>query len=283
MQQCCCPRKPKKDNAKQFKEKLIRVIFGDKSNNKQTTKIMVDGQWLTYEECSKKFNMNFNNHVMIDMGVLNEIPFKLPQRSLNASDPKIKEEVNAYFARAESLIGIRTALEQQLGYEAYAMSDIKKGKLVAIYLGRYTPRTVKDINTDQIVDLINSKSLYTFRIDDNYVIDAGQYGNEARFIQHLPKADDVPESIRHNIAIENLRPVLIGGTLPFVYFYASTDIKAGALLGFNYGLDYWEKQNKEPILFQAGTSTQIDPKLQSHIKDWRMQQKIDSMQQKKYV
>lgn len=101
------------------------------------------------------------------------------------------------------------------GTGVFALQDIPKGKRIIEYVGdrvshaeadrRYEHRPIEDNHT------------FLFIVDSRIVIDAGQNGNDARFINHgcNPNCETVTDKRR--IFIESIRPIKKGDELFYDY------------------------------------------------------------------
>ncbi|MFO7190172.1 MAG: SET domain-containing protein-lysine N-methyltransferase [Pseudomonadota bacterium] len=111
------------------------------------------------------------------------------------------------------------------GRGVFAAVDIPKGTRIIEYKGkRITYELACELYPDE-----EGKPTHTFlfEIDDDHVIDAGQGGNAARWINHScePNCEAVEEDGR-------------------IYIEAIRNIKAGEELGYNYGITLDEPHTK---------------------------------------
>ena len=70
-----------------------------------------------------------------------------------------------------------------MGKGLFAAADIKPKTFIIEYTGEVFHRQSKIFKKRETVYL-KSTNTYTYQLDQNYIIDAQQYGNWARFINH---------------------------------------------------------------------------------------------------
>ncbi|KAA0202149.1 hypothetical protein HAZT_HAZT012129 [Hyalella azteca] len=117
------------------------------------------------------------------------------------------------------------------GWGVRALKRILKGSYVCEYVGEI----ITDLEADQRQD-----DSYLFDLDnrdsETFCLDARNYGNVARFINHL--------------CAPNLTPVKVfldhqDLAFPRIALYASRDIEAEEELGFDYGEKFWMIKYKQ--------------------------------------
>lgn len=111
------------------------------------------------------------------------------------------------------------------GWGVRALRDIPRGTFICEYVGEL----ISDLDADQRAD-----DSYLFDLDnkdgETYCIDARNYGNIARFINHLCEPNLVPVKIF--VDYQDLR-------FPRIAFFSSRPIRASEELGFDYGDKFW--------------------------------------------
>lgn len=111
------------------------------------------------------------------------------------------------------------------GWGVRASLDILQGSFICEYVGELISDSEADNREDDsyLFDLDNKDG-------DTYCIDARRYGNVARFINHRCEPNIIP--VKVFVDHQDLR-------FPRICFFATTDIKAGEELGFDYGEKFW--------------------------------------------
>lgn len=161
-----------------------------------------------------------------------------------------------------------------LGHGVFALNDIPKDTVVAIYGG-----------TIMRGDKVSSQRDYAISYHQtNLSFSTLKHRGIASFMQHLPEALKVPDpkrfsqilkmvgqevseddlklnielystefssdEARRSVAVENIRKEFLKfNNFPVIALVTQTDIKAGDQLGFNYGHGYWLSRNITPEFF----------------------------------
>ena len=114
-------------------------------------------------------------------------------------------------------------IDSSIGYGLFAAEAIRKGEYIGTYAGRV--RRVSRLHRDHNEYCLHYPTRWlSFRY---HVVDAQDFGNRARFINH----SDEP----------NLQPrCALDRNLLHTLFFALRDIRAGEELSFNYGKDFWQ-------------------------------------------
>jgi hypothetical protein len=107
------------------------------------------------------------------------------------------------------------------GKGGFATRLIRKGARVAEYLGDRISPEEGDARYDD--DKMSRHHTFLFVVDKRIVIDAGKFGNDARFINHScdPNCEAVIEARR--VFIEALRTIRPGEELSYDYSYDRDD------------------------------------------------------------
>ena len=144
---------------------------------------------------------------------------------LRQSNPLTRKLPHAE-SNADKLLEIRY-IDAIGSYGVFAKEDIPE-ESVFTYAGKL--RKTEDIPED---------NHYFFSLDDtpfeNWGVDAKDYGNYARYINHAPP--DVS-----NLETE----ILFTTSLPTIAIVTSRDIKKGEQLLYDYGEEYWETIGFQP-------------------------------------
>jgi len=143
-----------------------------------------------------------------------------------ALSEQFKDEMQAGYVADVSV----RFIDPVLGYGVFADKDIPKGAYIGEFTGivRQLSRKNPEINE------------YCFHLPTRffswnyYVVDAQDYGNEIRFVNH----SDTPNLIPYPVISKSLSRVI---------FVAKEDIKAGKQLTYNYGSDFWRHRQKIAI------------------------------------
>ena len=108
------------------------------------------------------------------------------------------------------------------GKGAFATRLIRKGARVAEYLGDRISPEEGDRRYDD--DTMKRHHTFLFVVDKKIVIDAGKFGNDARFINHScdPNCEAVIEARR--VFIEAVRTIRPGDELSYDYSYDRDDV-----------------------------------------------------------
>lgn len=118
---------------------------------------------------------------------------------------------------------------EQKHYGAYAIKDIKRGEILGFYAGEIL------LDSDEFQ---NKDKDYFFRFPvgyDAYLLDAKNYGNWTRFINHgNPKHSNIDFSYHFYDGI------------PYIIFRAKKRIPKGSELLFDYGDGYWKDKGITP-------------------------------------
>jgi hypothetical protein len=138
-------------------------------------------------------------------------------------------------------------MEKKVGNGLFAMEDIKKGDIIAEYVGehKYSVNGVKPESTDYTAIVDNSPDTFT-------IIDAKYQGSAARFAQYLLPEDalsaygyecldksNLKKELKNDIAIANSALMLTGtNTDKRLVLYATKNINAFEQIGFDYGVLY---------------------------------------------
>lgn len=129
---------------------------------------------------------------------------------------------------------------------------IKEGTLLGIYAGE-----LKNIKPKDPSYTLSLRGLA--ECTQHLYIDSKKIGNIFRFVQDLPKNEEldnseVPLPLLKHIVTENIK--VLGGwyqNYPVCAFVALKDILPGEQLGFSYGSSYWQAYKKKRCVFnQAG-------------------------------
>ncbi len=138
-------------------------------------------------------------------------------------------------------------MEKKVGNGLFAMEDIKKGDIIAEYVGeyKYSVNGVKPESTDYSAIADNSPDTFT-------IIDAKYQGSAARFAQYLLTEEALSaygyewldksnpkKELKNDIAIANSALMLTGtNTDKRLVLYATKNINAFEQIGFDYGVLY---------------------------------------------
>ncbi len=106
------------------------------------------------------------------------------------------------------------------------MKRIRKGQRIIEYVGEIIDREEESRRYDE--NNMEKHHTFLFGIDDEYSIDAGRYGNEAKYINHScePNCESVNEDGR-------------------IYIYAIKNIQPGVELTYDYNLEAEELLTKD--------------------------------------
>ncbi len=119
-----------------------------------------------------------------------------------------------------------------VGFGLYIIEDVKKGEFLSEYAGEVAPGTC----------LRPQSNIFSFDLNENYVLDNAKFGNKTRFINHAShKTDGLNYAAKVTFVNGEHR----------IKFVALRDIKAGEELFFNYGRKFAEKHGLSRKLTQA--------------------------------
>ena len=123
------------------------------------------------------------------------------------------------------------------GLGLFASRDIERNEFIIEYLGQLIRNEVG--NRRERLYETQSRGIYMFRADDNWIVDATMYGGLARYINHSCE----PNCIAEVIIYDNQKRIII---------IANRLIKKGEELTYDYKLDAeTDKRNRIPCLCGA--------------------------------
>uniref|UniRef100_A0A914PQ91 Histone-lysine N-methyltransferase n=2 Tax=Panagrolaimus TaxID=55784 RepID=A0A914PQ91_9BILA len=139
----------------------------------------------------------------------------------------MKNEWRSYVALGRSGIA---------GFGLYAKKDINMNQMVTEYVGEIIRSEVCEIREKKYAQ--KNKGIYMFRIDSEFVIDATECGNMARYINH--SCD--PNCVTQIVNIDNTKKIVI---------FANRPIRAGEELTYDYQFELEDTKDKIPCLCGA--------------------------------
>lgn len=191
----------------------------------------------------------------------------------NLTSAQLRAQFERLLAESRSDLAI-CAINDQVGYGVFALSDIPKDTVICFYSGSLKPHTQVKMSQDHAIGCYGIRASYS----------TASHRGIASFMQHLPTplkfqdakifsnilrsmGQDVSEAdlkindelyaiqfvngeVRESIALENVRREYINyNNVPIVLFVTDRLIRSGEQVGFNYGKDYWLSRNMVPELF----------------------------------
>ncbi|MDI9819279.1 MULTISPECIES: SET domain-containing protein-lysine N-methyltransferase [unclassified Legionella] len=183
----------------------------------------------------------FYDHLLIDEEVsFTNLPPVVNGDSLFEENPILNQLLNQSddFKKYELRY-----INSLIGCGVYSRKLIREGEAVCVYYGKKSS------------DPINKRYYFNPEIDVlNLGVDAREYGNIARFVNHAPASDNSDCSlIKANLVAK--RDVLNG--IENIVYYALRDIIKGEQLLIDYGVEYFE--HMEPFRFTPdGTLVSVE-------------------------
>ncbi|HEY8088925.1 MAG TPA: SET domain-containing protein-lysine N-methyltransferase [Polyangiaceae bacterium] len=107
------------------------------------------------------------------------------------------------------------------GRGVFATRPIASGERIIEYTGRLITNEEADSGSDD--EAMRRHHTFLFGVDDEYTIDGGDGGNEARFINHScdPSCESI--TVRRRVYIHALRDIEAGEELTYDYWYTTDD------------------------------------------------------------
>ena len=198
-------------------------------------------------ELSEYFNMKFIQGVFCTEANYKLISRLLPefrrQEAVEATEEYFqcyKPKVREFLAKQPDYLEVRW-VNKEVGYATFARCDISKDTIVGVLSGELhfheKNRKVSDYGAG-----IGEYSSGVLSLD------CENCGDVNRFTTHLPSEEDklhAPEVLTANIGYQ---PLIVDG-VPLILHRAKRNIRAGELIGEDYGSDFWDGRYIKPYLF----------------------------------
>ncbi len=107
------------------------------------------------------------------------------------------------------------------GRGVFATRDIVEGEAIIEYRGALITHAQADAQCDD--ETMRRHHTFLFAVDDRFVIDGAQGGNEARYINHSCEANCESIVVRRRVVIHALRDIPCGDELVYDYWYMTDD------------------------------------------------------------
>jgi SET domain-containing protein len=121
-------------------------------------------------------------------------------------------------AIAPALVVRRSGIQ---GRGAFATRDILEGEAIIEYKGALITHADADAQCND--ESMRRHHTFLFAIDGRYVVDGGQGGNEARFINHSCEPNCESVIVGKRVFIHALRDITSGEELVYDYWYVTDD------------------------------------------------------------
>lgn len=209
-------------------------------NNKLSPKAKFSA--LTTEQVKAKFGFELLCDDLMK-SVRKAEEFRFEKEIITIFPETLKEEITAYGIETNTLnLFVLHKISSKLGFGISTYSALKKGTIVAEYVGERKPSDIK------IAD-----SSYLLLNNDGTNIDAKDYGNVARFFNHCPSDHTNEQVMTANLMI---LPWKVSETLTKVFFVTLRDIKEFEPLCWDYGDKF--RFDREVELLNAETYLPMD-------------------------
>jgi len=123
-------------------------------------------------------------------------------------------------------------IDDAVGYGLYADRDVMPGEMLGEYAGRLSRDWVAEATRPSDFN----PYLLKYPFDCRYAIDAGERGNEMRFVNHSSKRKNIKRTY-----------LFIGGMLR-VIFAADKAIARHSQFLLDYGKNYWRSQSPRDLI-----------------------------------
>ena len=149
-----------------------------------------------------------------------------------------------YFFRVKTGLRIRRSLVCY-GYGLFATRRFEKGDFIGYYLGEYLTSNEENLQ-DAFSKILDASYLFTIKTSHFNILDAFCFGNQTRFINHMPSSVS-------NLDVREI----CSNEGKYVGFVASKTIEANEELYFDYGKDYilkWRSDFDDKVAIYAKES-----------------------------
>jgi SET domain-containing protein len=107
------------------------------------------------------------------------------------------------------------------GRGVFASREIAEGEAIVEYRGALITHAQADAQCDD--ETMRRHHTFLFAVDDRYVIDGAQNGNEARYINHSCEPNCESLIVKRRVFIHALRDIEAGEELVYDYWYMTDD------------------------------------------------------------
>lgn len=204
--------------------------------------IELDGEMVSVDEFSEDIGITWTDGLV--MTHTSELIKGVDLYKL--SDKELGEIVDMLNLQEFALISNKSC-----GYGVITKRNIPKESYIMLYSGEYSVH-MRDVKDERLIYAF----AYELELDKHIVIDAQNFGNYARFVNHLPskhnlkRCYDIDDYTANSVATANLRQeVFLYQGYPLILFKAIKNIEEGEQLGFDYGNFYWKNTDIDPLLF----------------------------------
>lgn len=217
-------------------DESVKILERTKSRNIQIVNKNNHREIINENAFFSKFNVTYRKYLIFEdytylKKIMSSCPWLLKYTFLGAENRQLavsfQNQLLEGFIPDVSIQWI----DDTLGYGLFACRDFSKGS----YMGEFTGK-VRPVNSSTL-----ERNAYCFHYPTKFfswnytVIDALNFGNETRFINH----SDSP----------NLQPISLceKNNLVHIVFIAKKEIKKEEQLTFDYGKDFWNYRDKVNI------------------------------------
>ena len=121
-------------------------------------------------------------------------------------------------AEAPPVVVRRSRLQ---GKGVFAARPVASGERIIEYTGRLIPNDEAEAGTDD--EGMRRHHTFLFGVDDEYTIDGGDGGNEARFINHSCDPNCESVTVGRRVYIHAVRDIAEGEELTYDYWYTTDE------------------------------------------------------------
>ncbi len=107
------------------------------------------------------------------------------------------------------------------GRGAFATRDIAEGEAIIEYTGALITHAAADAQCDD--ETMRRHHTFLFAVDDRYVIDGRQGGNDSRFINHSCEPNCESVIVKRRVFIHAMRDIAAGEELLYDYWYMTDE------------------------------------------------------------
>ena len=146
-------------------------------------------------------------------------------------------------------------MNKQYGWGLFARGYIEKGSIIGVFTG------IVSLQDRQVPIVAEHIFLYDAPNNNFGIVDGTRQGNITRFLQHLPREENIkeynfdPAIDKANVAVENVEAIVVSlalGSIKTNLFITSRDIYANEIIGCSYDPAFWE--GKTPTFFRKDGS-----------------------------
>ncbi|KTD33770.1 SET domain-containing protein-lysine N-methyltransferase [Legionella israelensis] len=168
-----------------------------------------------------------------------------------------RKEFADYLHNQQAILDLLALADMgKYGKGLFAFQDIPEGTVLGVYTGEILSlkdNTPSDYALGMLTHNTSSQHTIAARKDNLLAVDALNYGNLTRYMQHLVNKDNIEYHFTNDLkkiqtANVQLKVKLIAN-VPVFYLVASENIPKHSIIGFDYTLQYWKAKKQQPAFF----------------------------------